>query len=145
MNGFMHGFTKARFLVALGAAMVVSPLTVAAQASTTAPVGTRRDQATERREAIRVRRDARVAMTPEQRAAARTRREARLSAMPADQQEYLRDLRSYQQGLRTQSRDLHAQVASGALTRDAMAQRLKAYRDANRPARPASLPQPRRP
>jgi hypothetical protein len=141
----MTGFTKAHFLIALGAALAVSPLTVAAQASTTAPVGTRRDQATERREAMRVRRDARQAMTPEQRAATRTRREARVNAMPADQQEYLRSLRSYQQGLRTQSRDLQTQVASGALTRDAMAQQLKAYRDANRPARPASMPKPVRP
>lgn len=141
----MNGFTKAPFLIALGAALAVSPLAVSAQASTTAPVGTRRDQATERRDAMRVRRDARQAMTPEQRADARIRREARLNAMPADQQEYLRGLRSYQQGLRTQARELQALVASGALTRDAMAQQLKAYRDANRPARPASMPQPRRP
>lgn len=141
----MNGFTKAHFLIALGAVLAVSPLTAGAQASTTAPVGTRRDQATERRDAMRVRRDARQAMTPEQRAAARTRRETRLNAMPADQQEYLRGLRSYQQGLRTQSRDLQKQVASGALTRDAMAQQLKAYRDANRPARPASMPKPVRP
>ena len=85
-----------------------------------------------------------MAVTPEQRAAARARREARLSALPADQQAYLRGLRTYQQGLKLQARELRAQVRAGTLTQDAMAQQLKAYRDANRPARPAGMPERRR-
>jgi len=132
---------NARFLVALAAALVVSPIAAHAQASTTAPAsGSRREMAAERREAMKARRDAMQAMTPEQREAAKAAREARFNAMPVDQQQFLRDQRAYQQGLREKSRDLRQQVRAGSMTRDAMAQQLKAYRDANRPARPASLP-----
>jgi len=136
---------SARFLVALAAALVVSPIAAHAQASTTAPAsGTRRENVAERREAMRSRRDAIRAMTPEQREAAKAAREARFNAMPADQQQFLRDQRAYQQGLREKSRDLRQQVTAGSLTRDAMAEQLKAYRASNRPSRPASLPDRKR-
>lgn len=131
---------KPHTLIALLAALSAAPITSHAQATATVPAATRRELAAERREAARARREVRAARTPEQRAASRARREARLSAMPADQQAYLRNLRSYQQGLKLRARDLQAQVSAGTLTRDAMAQQLKAYRDANRPSRPASLP-----
>lgn len=127
-------------LIALLAALTAAPIASHAQATATVPAATRRELAAERREATRLRREARAARTPEQRAAARARREARLGAMPADQQEYLRNLRAYQQGLKTRARELQSQVGAGTLTRDAMAQQLKAYRDANRPTRPASMP-----
>jgi hypothetical protein len=80
------------------------------------------------------------AMTPEQRAAARSQARERFNAMPVEQQQFVRDLRSYQRGLREKSRELNGQVTAGTLTRDDMAQQLKSYRDANRPSRPASLP-----
>jgi hypothetical protein len=135
-----------RLLLLCSALISAAPTVVQAQqASTTAPGATRRELAAERREATRLRREARMAVTPEQRAAARARREARFSAMPADQQAYLRSLRTYQQGLKLQARELRAQVRAGTLTQDAMAQQLKAYRDANRPARPAGMPERRRP
>ncbi len=129
---------KAHTCLALSLLLVAMPQAAVAQASTTAPVGTRREMAAERRDAMKRRQEQRLAMTPEQRAAARSRREARLSALPPERQEYLRSLRSYQQSLRLQVRELQAQVNAGTLTRDAMAQQLKAYRDANRPSRPAS-------
>jgi hypothetical protein len=133
---------------ALAALLLAAPLAVHAQESTTAPTGTRREHATERRDAMRARRDARKTMTPEEReatkAAAQARREARISAMPPEQQQFMRDLRTYQQGLRARARELQSQVAAGTLTRDAMASDLKAYREANRPARPAGMPDRRR-
>jgi hypothetical protein len=135
--------TPARFGLAL--VLIVTPLAVSAQASTTAPTGTRREVAAERRDAVRRRQEARLAMTPEQRAIARSRREARFANLPSEQQDYLRALRRYQGDLRTRARELQAQVAAGALTRDAMAQQLKAYRDANRPTRPTNLPERSRP
>ena len=132
-------------LAILAVALAAAPLALQAQGSTTASGATRRELAADRRDAMRLRREARAAMTPEQRTAARARREARINAMPADQQEYVRNLRTYQQGLKQTSRELRAQVTAGSLSRDAMAQQLKAYRDTNRPARPASLPERKRP
>jgi hypothetical protein len=126
-----------RTLIALVALLAAAPVAVRAQASTTAPTTTQRELAAERREAARARREARRAMVAEQRA---TRRAARLAAMPADQQQYLRDLRTYRGGLRDTAHELTAQVTAGTLTRDEMARQLKAYRDANRPMRPASMP-----
>lgn len=131
-------------LMLLAAVLTAAPLALQAQGGTGASGATRREMAAERRDAMRQRRDARAAMTPEQRTAARARREARISAMPADQQEYLRNLRTYQQGLKLTARDLRTQVTAGSLSRDAMAQQLKAYRDTNRPARPASMPERKR-
>ncbi len=133
-----------RIFLALGVFLLATPMVARAQASTTAPNAARREMAAERREAMRLRRDARKAMTPEQRAAARAQREARFNAMPADQQEYIRNLRAYQQALRATSRDLNAQVTAGTITRDQMARQLKSYRDANRPKRPAGMPEPAR-
>lgn len=137
---------KTRILFALAAALAAAlsavPFSVQAQ-STTSPTSTgapRREPSAERREAMQRRRDAMKAMTPEQRAAARSRAQERFNAMPPEQQQFLRDQRSYSQGLRELSRDLRAQVTAGTLTRDAMAEQLKAYRTANRPARPAGLP-----
>jgi hypothetical protein len=83
-------------------------------------------------------------MTTEQRDAARARRDARIAAMPQDQQQYLRDMRSYQQSLRQKSQELHAEVKARVITRDAMAQQLVAFRDANAPARPAGMPERKR-
>ncbi len=74
-------------------------------------------------------------MTPEQRAAARARAQERFNALPADQQELLRERRAYSQALREKARDLRSQVAAGTLSKDAMADQLKAFRSANRPAR----------
>ncbi len=135
---------NARILCALGAMLIATPMVARAQASTTAPNAARREMAAERREAMRLRREARKAMTPEQRATVRAQRDARFNAMPADQQEYIRNLRTYQQTLRARSRDLNAQVAAGTLTRDQMARQLKDYREANRPRRPAGMPEPAR-
>ncbi len=138
---------KTRILSALAICLTMAPLAAHAQASTTAPTsGPRREMSAERRDAMRARREARAAMTPEQREAAQAARKARFEAMPPEQQQFMRDLRTYQQGLREKSRELQSQVKSGALTRDEMAKQLKAYRDANRPARPASMPtKPRTP
>ena len=134
-----------RLLTALAAALVLSPIAAHAQAGSTAPAGgTRREMSSERREAMQSRRDAARAMTPEQRETARASREARFNAMPADQQQFLGDQRAYQQGLREKSRELRQQVTAGSLTRNAMAEQLKAYRDVNRPSRPASLPDRKR-
>lgn len=100
----------------------------------------RREAAAERREAQRARREAWRAMTPEQREAARAARRARIASMPPEQQQYLQALSSYRQQLRAEARRLDGQVAAGTLTRDAMAQQLRAFRDANRPQRPAGMP-----
>jgi Skp family chaperone for outer membrane proteins len=135
---------KARLLLTFSVAMLTAPLAAQAQATTNAPAKSQRELATDRREAMQRRRDALQAMTPEQRAAARTQARERFNAMPIEQQQFLRDLRSYQRSLRDKSRELRGQVDAGTLTRDDMAQQLKAYRDANRPSRPASLP-PRTP
>lgn len=135
---------KTRLLCALAFGLVLSPLAANAQASTTSPTATRRELAVERREAMRARRDARAAMTPEQRKAVRAERTARFDAMPPEQQQYMRDLRTYQQGLKAKSREFQAQVNAGTITRDAMAHELKAYRDANRPSRPTSMPDRKR-
>jgi hypothetical protein len=132
---------KVHTMFALSVALMASPLAMQAQASTTTPSGARREQAAERRDAMRQRRDARQAMTPEQRAEARARREARISSLPAERQEQLRMRRQYQQGLRERARELQSQVTAGTLTRDEMARQLKAYRDANRPTRPAGSPE----
>lgn len=131
---------KTRLMYALALGLALAPLTARAQVSTTNPGAGRRELAVERREAMRARREARAAMTPEQRKAARADRKARFDAMPPEQQQYMRDLRRYQQGLKSTSRDLQGQVSAGTITREAMAQQLKAYRDANRPSRPASMP-----
>ncbi len=133
---------KTRIFFALAAALSAAPIAAQAQ-STTAPTAAgapRREQAAERREAMQQRRAARQAMTPEQRAAARTQAQERFNAMPPEQQQFLRDQRAYSQGLREKSRELRTQVTAGTLTRDAMAEQLKAYRQANRPARPAGVP-----
>ncbi len=138
-----------RFLTLAAIALMAAPIALQAQgASTTNPGTTRREQAVERREAAvarreqaAARRDAalerRAAMTPEQRDAARARRAERASAMPAEQVEFRRDLRTYQLGLREKAAELRAQVKAGTITGDQMAADLKAYRAANRPKNPA--------
>ena len=83
-------------------------------------------------------------MTPEQRKALRADRSARIAAMSPEQQQYMRDRRAYQQGLRVAARELQAQVNAGTITRDAMAHELKAYRTAHRPSRPAGMPDRKR-
>jgi hypothetical protein len=133
--------TPRTILLTLALLCAGAPLAARAQTSTTAPNSTRREQAIERRDAQRARREARAALTPDQRRAARAERQARIAAMPPEQQEYMRDLRSYQQGLRLRSRELQAQVTAGTISRDAMAHELKTYRDANRPSRPAGMPE----
>jgi hypothetical protein len=133
-----------RMLAGLLFALVATPVMAHAQGASGARDGSRREQAMERRDAAKARREAskerREAMTPEQRDAARARREARFNALPAEQQQFARDMRAYTQGLREKSRDLRGQVTAGTLTRDAMAEQLRAYRDANKPARPAGAP-----
>jgi hypothetical protein len=135
---------KARILFALTVLGAAAPAIVQAQSSTTAPYANRREIAAEHREAVRARREARASMTPEQRKALRTERQARLAAMTPEQQQYVQARRAYSQGLRQTARDLQAQVTAGAITRDAMAQQLKAYRDAHRPSRPAGMPERKR-
>jgi hypothetical protein len=135
---------KTRHLFALTLLCAAAPATAQAQSSTTAPYANRREAAAERREAVRARREARAAMTPEQRQALRAQREARLAAMPPEQRQYVQDRRAYSQELRKLSRDLQAQVSAGTVTRDAMAQQLKAYRDAHRPSRPVGMPERKR-
>jgi len=142
---------KTRILMALGAVLAATPLAARAQVSTTSPIATqrelaaeRRELAAERREALRARREARQAMTAEQRDAARARRAARIAAMPQDQQQYLRDMRSYQESLRQKSRELQGEVKANIISRDAMAQQLVAFRDANAPTRPAGMPERKR-
>ncbi len=132
---------KTRIFFALAIALSAAPFAAEAQ-STTAPTAgaPRREAASERREAMRQRQEARKAMTPEQRAETRARAQERFRALPPEQQQFVRDQRAYSQGLREKSRELRAQVTAGTLTRDAMAEQLKAYRQANRPARPAGLP-----
>ena len=131
-------------LLALALLLAAAPSAAHAQSSTTTPTTARRDMSVERREALRARREARAAMTPEQRTALRAERSARLAAMSPEQQQYMRDLRAYQQGLRGTARELRVQVSAGTLTRDAMAQELKAYRTAHRPSRPAGMPDRKR-
>jgi hypothetical protein len=131
---------NSKLLIALTLVLVSTPIAAHAQATTTPPTRPTRDQMAERRDVMRQRQEARKAMTPEQRAAARSQARERFQAMSPEAQQFSRDQRAYSQGLRDKSRELRAQVTAGSLTRDAMAQQLKAYRDANRPARPASLP-----
>ena len=131
-------------LIALAVLCAAAPSAAHAQASTTAPTAARRETSVERREAMRARREARAAMTPEQRKARRADRSARIDAMSPEQQQYMRDRRAYQQGLRVAARELQAQVSAGTITRDAMAQELKAYRTAHRPSRPAGMPDRKR-
>lgn len=133
-----------RTLMLVAALLSAAPMAMQAQVSTTAPTASQREMALERRDAMRARRDARQAMSVDDRMAMAARREARLNAMPADQQQFVRELRSYQQGLREKSRDLRGQMKAGALTADAMATELKAYRDANKPVRPAGMPERKR-
>jgi hypothetical protein len=128
---------KTRFLCLTVLTLAVTPLAASAQATTPTTTEARREQMQQRRDAMRARREQRQAMTPEQREALRATRQERIAAMPPEQQQYLRDLRTYQQSLREKARTLGADVQSGTLTRDAMAAELKAFRDANRPARPA--------
>ena len=130
---------KVRVFFALAVLLSCVPHAVRAQSSTTAPNATRREMAIERRDAIRSRHEARAAMTPEQHKALKADRQARIAAMSPEQQQFLTDRRAYQQELRTIARDLRAQVNAGAITRDAMAKQLKAYRDAHRPTRPAGM------
>ena len=137
---------KVRILFALSALFLSAPLAARAQSSTTAPNATRREMAIERRDAMRTRHEARAAMTPEQRNALKAERQARFAAMTPEQRQFMTDRRAYQQALRQTSRDLQAQVTAGTITRDAMAQQLKSYRDAHRPTRPAGMPErPRKP
>ena len=135
---------KPSYVYLLAVLCAAAPIAARAQASTTAPNAPRRETAIERQEAIRIRKAARAAMTPEQRQAARAQREARIAAMPPEQQQYMRDLRAYQQELRLKSRELHAQVSAGTATREAMAQELKSFRSAHRPSRPAGMPDRKR-
>ena len=124
-----------RLLLGMAAVLCAAPVTAQVRAPGTEGV-TRREPAAERRDAMRQRREAQKAMTPERRAAARAMAQERFNALPADQQQLLRERRAYSQALREKARDLRAQVAAGTLTKDAMAEQLRAFRDANRPARP---------
>ena len=133
-----------RMLMLVGALLTTTPCAVQAQVSTTAPMTSQREMALERRDAMRARREARQALPAEQRAVMTARREARLNAMPVDQQQFVREMRSYRQGLRETSHELRHQLKAGALSGDAMAQQLQAYRDANKPARPAGMPERKR-
>jgi hypothetical protein len=141
-----------RFRSLAVALVLLLPVAAQAQATSTTDRATagrergqaRREAAVERRDAMRARREAQRDLTPEQRRAARAARGARIDAMPPEQQEYMRALTSYRQSLREQSRTLQAQVTAGTLTRDAMAHQLEAFRDANRPKRPAGMPAPER-
>ena len=135
---------KTCILFALTLLCSAAPAAVRAQSSTTAPYANRREVAAERREAVRARREARAAMTPEQRKAFRAEREARLASMTPEQRQYVQDRRAYGQELRRLSKDLQAQVSAGTLTREAMAQQLRTYRDAHRPARPPGMPEHKR-
>ncbi len=135
---------KTRTLMLVVALLTAAPIAMQAQVGTAAPMGSQREMALERRDAMRARRAARQAMSADDRAAMAARREARFNAMPADQQQFVREMRSYQQGLREKSRDLRGQMKAGALSGDAMAKELKAYRDANKPARPAGMPERKR-
>ena len=133
-----------RIPFALAALCACAPLAARAQSSTTAPNTSRREMAIERRDAMRARHDARAAMTPEQRSVLKAERQARVAAMTPEQQQFMTDRRAYQQTLRHTSRELQAQVTAGAITRDAMAQQLKSYRDAHRPTRPDGMPERQR-
>ncbi len=135
---------KTRTLLLLAALLAGAPIALQAQVSTTAPTAPQREMALERRDAMRARREARQAMSADERAATAARREARLNAMPADQRQFVREMRSYQLGLLERSRELRLQMKAGALSGDAMARELKAYRDANKPARPAGMPERKR-
>ncbi|MCC7055450.1 MAG: hypothetical protein IT355_19405 [Gemmatimonadaceae bacterium] len=104
----------------------------------------RREAAAQRRELLQAQRAARRAMPPAQRDAARADRRARRAAMPPEQQEYLRSMSTYRQALRAEAHTLQAQVAAGTLTADAMARQLAAFRDSQRPRRPAGMPPSRR-
>ncbi|MCU0619321.1 MAG: hypothetical protein MUF40_05390 [Gemmatimonadaceae bacterium] len=99
--------------------------------------GARGPESRERREAMRA---AWESMTPEQREAAvaraRQRMTERRAAMPPEQRALVDAQRSYRDGLRTRAQELRAQVDAGTITRDQMAEQLKAYRDANMPRRP---------
>jgi hypothetical protein len=134
---------KAPILFALTLLCAAVP-TISKAQSTTAPYANRREIAVEHREAIRARREARASMAPEQRRALRAERQARLAAMTPEQQQYVAERRTYSQGLRQTAADLQVQVNAGTITRDAMAQQLRAYRDAHRPSRPAGMPERKR-
>lgn len=99
--------------------------------------GVRGPEGRERREAMRA---AWESMTPEQREAATARARQRMAerraAMPPEQRAFVDAQRSYRDGLRTRAQELRAQVDAGTITRDQMAEQLKAYRDANMPRRP---------
>ena len=129
-----------RMLLLAGALLASMPRTVQAQVSTTSPLASQREMALERREAMRGRRDIRQAMSVDDRAAKFARREARISAMPADQQQFVRESRSYQQSLKQKSRELRQEVKAGRLTPDDVADQLQAYRAANKPVRPSGMP-----
>lgn len=131
--------------IALGFALLLAAVPLSMQAQVRAPGTegvTRREPLAERRDAMRQRRETMKAMTPEQRAAARTRAQERFNSLPAEQQAMIRERRAYSLALREKARDLRSQVAAGTLTADAMAEQLRAYRDANRPARPAGTRKP---
>jgi hypothetical protein len=130
-------------LMLVGVLLTTAPCAVQAQAGT-ARMTSQREMALERRDAMRARREAQQALSAEERAAMTARREARFNAMPADQQQFVREMRSYTQGLREKSHELRQQVKTGALSGDAMAQQLQAYRDANKPVRPAGMPERKR-
>ena len=129
-----------RMLLLAGALLASTPRAVQAQVSTTSPLASQREMALERREAMRGRRDIRQAMSVDDRAAKFARREARISAMPADQQQFVRESRSYQQSLKQKSRELRQEVKAGRLTPDDVADQLQAYRAANKPVRPSGMP-----
>lgn len=129
-----------RMLLLAGALLASTPRAVQAQVSTTSPLASQREMALERREAMRGRRDMRQAMSVDDRAAKFARREARISAMPADQQQFVRESRSYQQSLKQKSRELRQEVKAGRLTPDDVADQLQAYRAANKPVRPSGMP-----
>ncbi len=126
-------------LLFLAVALSAAPMAASAQATAPESRGAgspRREQMAERRDAMKQRQEARKAMTPEEREAARAAAQERFNSLSPERQQFIRDQRAYSQGLREKARDLRSQVQAGTLTKDAMAEQLKAYRDANRPARP---------
>jgi hypothetical protein len=144
--------------IAVVAMIMALPSVVSAQAGNpaTGSAAPGRETAQARRDAMRERRERIRAMSPEEREAARTamrerrqaagpragQRGARLENMTPTQQQFMRDRAAYRQSLSTKARELRSQVQAGTITQDQMAQQLKAFRDANRPQRPATTVPP---
>lgn len=134
-----------RFLL-LTVALTTASLAAEAQATGPDSRGAgspRREQMAERRDAMKQRQETRKAMTPQEREAARAAAQERFNSLSPERQQFVRGQRAYAQGLREKARELRTQVEAGTLTRDAMAEQLKAYREANRPARQDGLRRPK--